>query len=31
VAAAKTAIVCYDYQKKKVVVVPEEAKQKLVK
>jgi acyl-CoA thioesterase FadM len=30
VAAAKTGIVCFDYEKKKVVVVPEAAKQKLL-
>jgi YbgC/YbaW family acyl-CoA thioester hydrolase len=30
VAAAKTAIVCYDYEKKKVLAVPKEAKKKLV-
>jgi acyl-CoA thioesterase FadM len=30
VAAAKTAIVCYDYENKKVVAIPEEAKKKLV-
>lgn len=29
VAVAKTGMVCYDYQKKKVVSVPEEAKTKL--
>jgi YbgC/YbaW family acyl-CoA thioester hydrolase len=29
VATAKTGMVCYDYQKKKVVSVPEEAKTKL--
>jgi acyl-CoA thioester hydrolase len=29
VAAAKTGMVCYDYQKKKVVPVPEDAKAKL--
>lgn len=29
VAIAKTGMVCYDYDKKKVVVVPEEAKTKL--
>jgi acyl-CoA thioester hydrolase len=29
VALAKTAIVCYDYEKKKIVAVPEEAKNKL--
>jgi acyl-CoA thioester hydrolase len=29
VAAAKTGIICYDYEKKKVVAVPEIAKQKL--
>ncbi len=31
VAAAKTAIVCYDYEKKKVVAVPDVAKQILLK
>lgn len=29
VATAKTGMVCYDYQKKKVVAVPEDAKTKL--
>jgi acyl-CoA thioester hydrolase len=30
VAAAKTGMVCYDYKKKKIVAVPEEAKMKLI-
>jgi acyl-CoA thioester hydrolase len=30
VAAAKTGMICYDYEKKKIVAVPEEAKVKLV-
>lgn len=30
-AASKTTIVCYDYEKKKVVAIPDIAKQKLVK
>lgn len=30
VATAKTGMVCYDYQKKKVVAVPEDAKTKLI-
>ncbi|HVT84524.1 MAG TPA: thioesterase family protein [Chitinophagaceae bacterium] len=30
VATAKTGMVCYDYQKKKVVSVPEDAKAKLI-
>ena len=29
VAAAKTGMICYDYEKKKIVSVPEEAKKKL--
>jgi acyl-CoA thioesterase FadM len=29
VAAAKTAIICYDYEKKKIITVPEEARKKL--
>lgn len=29
VAAAKTAIICYDYEKKKIIKVPEEARKKL--
>jgi len=31
VAAAKTGMICYDYEKKKIVSVPEEAKEKLKK
>ncbi len=31
VAAAKTGMVCYDYINKKIVAIPEEAKQKLAK
>ena len=30
VAIAKTGMVCYDYQKKKIVAIPEEAKAKLM-
>ncbi len=29
IAVAKTGMICYDYEKKKIVAVPEEAKQKL--
>ena len=29
VAAAKTGMVCYDYTKKKIVAIPEEAKLKM--
>ena len=29
VAVAKTGMICYDYQKKKIVAVPEEAREKL--
>jgi acyl-CoA thioester hydrolase len=29
VAAAKTGIICYDYEKKKIITVPEEARKKL--
>lgn len=31
VATAKTGMVCYDYIRKKIVIVPEEAKQKILK
>ena len=31
VAAAKTGMICYDYEKKKIVIVPEEGMQKLLK
>jgi len=31
VAAAKTGMICYDYDKKKIVAVPEDAKSKLIK
>ena len=30
VATAKTGMICYDYEKKKIVSVPEEGKQKLL-
>ncbi len=30
VAAAKTGMICYDYEKKKIVAVPEEARVKLI-
>ena len=30
VAAAKTGMICYDYEKKKIVAVPEEARLKLI-
>ena len=31
VAKAKTGMICYDYEKKKIVAVPEEGKQKLLR
>ncbi len=31
VAAAKTGMICYDYEKKKMVAVPDEARQKFLK
>ncbi len=31
VAAAKTGMICYDYEKKKIAVIPEEGMQKLLK